>query len=360
MTDLTKMDYEYTGEERYQPVEEVAGSQGEKDYPSDPQGRKYYPYLPALALKKAVNLAIALKRPLLLEGEPGCGKTRLANAIAYEFTQKNLRKQKPKKGQEMLWWKFYIWNVKSTTRARDGFYTYDAVGRLRDAQLIGSDPDRLQQYLQPLEVNQLKDRLGDKSRYLTFGKFGEALREQTYRPILLIDEIDKADSDFPNDLLLELDELRFEIPETGDAFAPPTHKPIILITSNREKPLPEPFLRRCLYFYVPFPDAEHLRLIIQKRFGKLASDKETVVKLAVEKFEDIRKLLEKQPGSRPPGTSEFLEFLTALIQEDKPIEEAIAELENLAHELQLGILGTLIKTKADQDLYLEQAKKPMT
>jgi len=354
MTDSTKMNYEYTGEDRYQPTEEV----------SDLLGRKYYPYLPSPALKKAVNLAIALERPLLLEGEPGCGKTRLANAIAYEFTQKNLRKQKPigkqkpQKDEEAPWWNFYIWNVKSTTRARDGFYTYDAVGRLRDAQLIGSDPERLQQYLKPLEVSQLKDRLGDKSRYLTFGKFGAALREQTYRPILLIDEIDKADSDFPNDLLLELDELRFEIPETGDAFKPPTHKPIILITSNREKPLPEPFLRRCLYFYVPFPDADHLHQIIQKRFGKLASDKAAVVTLAVEKFEAIRTLLKQQPGSRPPGTSEFLEFLTALIQEQKPIDEAIAELENLAHELQLGILGTLIKTKADQHLYIEQARKP--
>jgi len=351
MTDSTKMNYEYTGEDRYQPTEEV----------SDLLGRKYYPYLPSPALKKAVNLAIALERPLLLEGEPGCGKTRLANAIAYEFTQKNLWEGKRKEGEEAEkapWWNFYIWNVKSTTRARDGFYTYDAVGRLRDAQLIGSDPDRLKQYLEQSEIDKLQDRLGDKSRYLTFGKFGEALREQTYRPILLIDEIDKADSDFPNDLLLELDELRFEIPETGDEFKPPTHKPIILITSNREKPLPEPFLRRCLYFYVPFPDEEHLQKIIQKRFRKRASDKETVVKLAVEKFEEIRTLLKQQPGSRPPGTSEFLEFLTALIQEQKPIEAATKELEQLADELQLGILGTLIKTKADQHLYIEQARKP--
>jgi len=345
MTSSIEMNYEYTGDDKYQPTQEV----------SDPQGRKYYPYLPALALKKAVNLAIALQRPLLLEGEPGCGKTRLANALAYELTQKNLCKQKQEAGAEAPWWNFYIWNVKSTTRARDGFYTYDAVGRLRDAQLIGSDPDRLQQYLKPIEISNLKDRLGDKKKYLTFGKFGEALRNQTYRPILLIDEIDKADSDFPNDLLLELDELRFEIPETGEEFEPPSHKPIILITSNREKPLPEPFLRRCLYFYVPFPDSNQLQQIIQKRFGAIATHKKEVVNLAVEKFEAIRKLLEQQPGSRPPGTSEFLEFLTALVQEQKPIAEAIAELENLGQEL--GILGTLLKTKTDQDLYLDRVRK---
>lgn len=345
MTD-SKMDYEYTGEDRYQPPSE--GIQ-------DAQGRLYYPYLAEKPLKKAVNLAITLERPLLLEGEPGCGKTRLANAIAYEFTQKNLRQQQPQEGENAPWWNFYIWNVKSTTRAREGLYTYDAVGRLRDAQLIGSDPERLVEYLGPKEISKLGDRLANKTKYLTFGKFGEALQNKDYRPILLIDEIDKADSDFPNDLLLELDELRFTIPETGDEIKPPTHKPIILITSNREKPLPEPFLRRCLYFYVPFPDSTHLKQIIRRRFGEVVSEKKEVVELAVQKFENIRELLKQQPGSRPPGTSEFLEFLTTLIQEQKPFEEAIAELENLANEVH--ILGTLIKTKADQDLYVERARK---
>ncbi len=344
MTDAIEMDYEYTGQ--YQPPSEGV---------ADPQGRLYYPYLAEKPLKKAVNLAIALERPLLLEGEPGCGKTRLANAIAYEFTQKNLRQRQSNQGEKAPWWNFYIWNVKSTTRARDGFYTYDAVGRLRDAQLIGSDPKRLEKYWQPTEIKELEDRLADKTKYRTFGKFADALREQTYRPILLIDEIDKAESDFANDLLLELDELRFEIPETGEEFQSPTHKPIILITSNREKPLPEPFLRRCLYFYVPFPDPAHLKQIIQKRFENKAVKKKDVVKLAVEKFESIRNLLKQQPGSRPPGTSEFLEFLTTMIQEQKPMKEAKAELENLANEVH--ILGTLIKTKAEQDLYIEQARR---
>lgn len=349
MTESNKIDYEYTGDDKYQPP---AGGV------RDPQGRMYYPYLAEAALKKAVNLAIALERPLLLEGEPGCGKTRLANAIAYELTQKNLRqpdsKQKPEPDQVEPWWNFYIWNVKSTSRAREGFYTYDAVGRLRDAQLIGSDPKRLEKYLQKEEISELEDRLADKTQYRTFGKFGEALREQTYRPILLIDEIDKADSDFANDLLLELDELRFEIPETGEAFVPPSHKPIILITSNREKPLPEPFLRRCLYFYVAFPGTTALEQIIQKRFGTLENQQE-VVNLAIQKFVAVRELLKKQPGSRPPGTSEFLEFLTALVQQQRPVAEAIAELDNLANELHL--LGTLIKTKADQSLYIDRAGK---
>jgi len=345
MTDSTQMDYTYTGD--YQP-QKIRDTHGKEEYPSDPLGRKYYPYLPEEPLKKAVNLAIALERPLLLEGEPGCGKTRLASAIAYEFTQKNLRKPKVKDSKS-LWWNFYTWNVKSTTRARDGFYTYDAVARLRDAQLIGSDPERLRNYLGDEEVKKLEVRLADKTKYRTFGEFGNALRKQTYRPILLIDEIDKADSDFANDLLLELDELRFEIPDTEEKFQPPTHKPIILITSNREKPLPEPFLRRCLYYYVEFPDTEHLNKIISKRFGDLAHSKSEVVKKAVEQFKAIRELLKKQPGSRPPGTSEFLEFLTALIQERESIADAIKELDNLGNELPL--LGTLIKTKADQDLY---------
>ena len=345
MTDEIAMNYEYTGAEEYQPPSKGV---------TDPQGRLYYPYLAETSLKKAVNLAIALQRPLLLEGEPGCGKTRLANAIAYEFTQKHLRQGHSNQSDEAPWWNFYIWNIKSTTRARDGFYTYDAVGRLRDAQLIGSDPKQLEKYWQPEEIKDLKERLVDQTRYLNFGQFGKALREQTYRPILLIDEIDKADSDFANDLLLELDELRFEIPETKQTVNPPTHKPIILITSNREKPLPEAFLRRCLYFYVPFPNSANLKEIIQRRFESVATSKKDVINLAVTKFEEVRNFLKQQPGSRPPGTSEFLEFLTTMIQEKKPMDEAIAELENLAD--QLHILGTLIKTKADQDLFIQKVR----
>ncbi|NEQ33307.1 MAG: MoxR family ATPase [Leptolyngbya sp. SIO4C5] len=342
MTKPPKIDYTYTGADPYQPS---------ADGLRDPQGREYFPYLPEPGLRKALNLAIALQRPLLLEGEPGCGKTRVASALAFELSCKQLNDKHPQPDNKEGWWNFYIWNITSTSRAQDGLYTFDAVGRLRDAQLIGSDPARLKKYLGEKETSALENRLSNKEQYREFGALGQALREQTTRPVLLIDEIDKADSDFPNDLLLELDELRLEIPETGEKIKPPEahNKPIILITSNREKPLPEPFLRRCLYYYVPFPDEETLKRIIAARFGERIKAKQDLVSKAVEKFTAIYDLLKGQPGSRPPGTSELIEFLTALIQEGKTVEEAIAELDNLAEELPL--LGTLIKTKADQDLY---------
>lgn len=337
-----KPDYQYSGDEAYQPPHTEAGV-------TDPQGRRYFPYIPSPDLREAVNLAIALKRPLLLEGEPGCGKTRLAGAIAYEFTKRFLPDPVDSKGNLKAAWDYYIWTVKSTLRARDGLYTFDAVARLRDAQLVGSDPKRLQDYLGKEESDRLKDRLKDKTKYREFGPLGKALQEPQYRPIVLIDEIDKADSDFPNDLLLELDQLCFEIPETEEKFPTPDddRKPIILITSNREKPLPEPFLRRCLYFYVGFPDREQLEKIIQGRFGKPKRGQEKLIADAISHFYDIRELLEKQPGSRPPGTSEILEFLTAL--KNLPVKQAKADLDTLADRLPL--LGTLLKTKADQDLY---------
>jgi MoxR-like ATPase len=345
MTKVADVDYTYTGADDYQPP-----STGLRD----PQGREYFPYLPEPGLKKALNLAIALQRPLLLEGEPGCGKTRIATALVYELSCRQLGKNKhPHPETSEDWWNFYIWNVTSSSRAQDGLYTFDAVGRLRDAQLMGTDPARLKQFLGAEATSALEKRMKDKTQYREFGALGKALRDQTRRPVLLIDEIDKADSDFPNDLLLELDELRFTIPETGEPVGPPQphNKPIMLITSNREKPLPEPFLRRCLYYYVPFPKEDTLRRIITARFGERIAKKDQIVNQALEKFDDIHTLLERQPGSRPPGTSELLEFLTALIQDGKPVEAAIADLENLAQELPL--LGTLIKTKADQDLYVK-------
>ena len=342
MTDNSpQLDYRYTGE--VQPA-----ADGERD----DRGRIYHPYLPSDALVEAVNLAIDLNRPLLLEGEPGCGKTRLAGAVAYELTQKNLAGQTD---GESKWWPYYIWNVKSTSHARDGLYTYDAVARLRDAQLVGSDPERLQAFLEPLEAQHLKQRLQDRRQYRSFGPLGQAILQETvgevlpakgYRPILLIDEIDKADSDFANDLLLELDELRFEIPETGEDIPTPACKPIVLITSNREKPLPEPFLRRCLYFYVTFPTKAQLEKIVETRFGADTATDE-LLEAALNRFGEIREVLENRPGSRSPGTSEFLEFLTAL--RNKNAQDARSDLENLAERLPL--LGTLLKTQPDQELY---------
>ncbi|MDF5728783.1 MAG: MoxR family ATPase [Rhizonema sp. PD38] len=310
--------------------------------------RVYFPYLPSDDLKEAVNLAIALERPLLLEGEPGCGKTRLAGAVANEFTHKYL--QNNEQTQQQLW-DYYIWNIKSTTRARDGLYTYDAVARLRDAQLVGSNTQQLKEFIGYTETEQLKRRLWNKKNYREFGALGKALQKHSLRPILLIDEIDKADSDFANDLLLELEELRFEVPETRESFLTPEKKPIIFITSNREKPLPEPFLRRCLYFFVKFPKEEQLKEIIKNRFGKFEKEKEELVEEAITRFYEIRKQLENIPGIRPPGTSEFIEFLTALLYRED-VDNALQDLKNLSQKLPL--LGTLLKTKQAQDMYQKQ------
>ncbi|MEA5553294.1 MoxR family ATPase [Anabaena cylindrica UHCC 0172] len=340
----------------------IGDSQPPQSGAKDPKERVYYPYLPSPDLIEAVNLAIALERPLLLEGEPGCGKTRLAGAVAYEFTKKYLQNDKNKQRQqnpenkqsEEKWWDYYIWNIKSTTRARDGLYSYDAIARLRDAQLIGTNLNEVQNFLEDGEIEQLRTRLKDKKNYRKLAALGQSLTEHSHRPILLIDEIDKADSDFANDLLLELDQLRFEIPETREDFPTPKNKPIIFITSNREKPLPEPFLRRCLYFFVNFPEQKHLKNIIKQRFGELAENQELLVTKAIERFYDIRSKIENVPGSRPPGTSEFIEFLTALLNRED-VEKALKDLEDLSNRLPL--LGILLKTKQDQELY-SQNKRP--
>lgn len=347
-TDNKNPDYEYTAEEKYQPQTENK----DDDYLKKQQIYCPYSYIPSEDLKEAVNLAIALELPLLLEGEPGCGKTRLAGAVAYELTQKNQEYLQNLKNQnqenqnnEQQWWDYYTWNIKSTTRARDGLYRYDAVARLRDAQLMGTNPDKLRDFLGILETRQLKLRLQDKKNYLEFGPLGKALgteKEHDVRPILLIDEIDKADSDFANDLLLELDELRFELPETGDKFETPKNKPIIFITSNREKPLPEPFLRRCIYFYVEFPDKKQLENIIKNRFPQQEDSQIALIKRAIIIFDNIRKSLEKNPASKPPGTSEFLNFINALSKG----ENALKDLNNLFDRTPL--LGMLVKSKQDQ------------
>ena len=367
------LNYEYTAELKYQTQTETK----DNDYLKKLQIYCPYPYLPSDDLKEAVNLAIKLERPLLLEGEPGCGKTRLAGALVYEFTKKNqeflqsLKKQNQETANQedndniKQWWDYYIWNIKSTTRARDGLYRYDAVARLRDAQLMGTNPDKLQEFIGEEETDKLKERLKEKKNYLEFGALGEALggkKEHDYRPILLIDEIDKADSDFANDLLFELEELRFGIPETGDKIEPPTHKPIIFITSNREKPLPEAFLRRCIYFYVDFPDKPLLENIINKRFGSLKKNKETLVKQAIEIFSKIREYLEKNPGSKPPGTSEFIDFIKAFLGEkDESKDLTKRELDNKSKDLnnlfeKMPLLGILIKSKPDYDLIVDKLK----
>ncbi len=312
----------------------------------DPFDRTYDPYLPDDDLIEAVNLAIDLEMPLLLEGEPGCGKTRLAGAIAYEFTQKYLSGKKDQQGKQ-YWWPYYLWNVKSIGRARDGLYDFDAVLRLRDAQIFGTDPKRMEAYLGTEESESIKNRLLDKTKYVNYGPLGNAFLEKTYRPVVLIDEIDKADSDFPNDLLFELDRFGFAVPEAGIPFRAAPQKPIILITSNRERPLPEAFLRRCLYFWLGFPKKERLKEVIERRFGQQPTGKNELIDQAIPKFYDLRKLLQDQPGSKPPGTSEILQFMEVLLKQ--PEERSQEIMQNLAG--QLPLLGILLKTQQDQKLY---------
>jgi MoxR-like ATPase len=336
---------------------------------TDAIGRKYFPYFPGDDLKEAVNLAIALDRPLLLEGSPGCGKTQLAAAIAYEFTKKFLKDKTDENGKQ-AWYPYHIWNVKSVGRARDGLYTFDAVGRLRDAQLVGMDSDKLKSLLNDTdkivdgteakivdgteapegEFDRLKRRLRNVEEYRKFGPLGNALSQTIGdRPIVLIDEIDKADSDFPNDLLMELDQLRFEIPETGEHYPKGDYqpKPIIIITSNQERPLPEPFLRRCLYFFVDFPDKIRLNEVICGRFGTMDDERLEFVDLVIQHFLKVREVLQEEPGTKLPGTSEILDFLTALKSEST--KDAIAALEDLANRS--ALLGIVLKTQRDQELY---------
>ena len=322
----------------------------------DPNGRAYFPYIPDPKLVKAVNLAIKLNRPLLLEGEPGCGKTRLADAIAYEFTRTYSKGKTDDRGNQ-LWWNYYVWNVKSVGQARDGLYNFDAIARLRDSQLIGADPQRLQEILGD-DYQKLTERLTDKRKYVTLGKLGQALAQQdVYRPIVLIDEIDKADSDFPNDLLVELDRLSFEIPETGEIYPQPDAeikpKPIVIITSNQERPLPEPFLRRCLYYYLSFPDKIQLGEIIKSRFGDKIQEQQNLIDKTIAHVQQIRTLLEKQPGSKLPGTSELMDFLTIL--KDKSATQGVEDLETL-HE-NPHLLGIILKTQADQKIYQDARQK---
>jgi MoxR-like ATPase len=323
------------------------------DQRTDPDGRCYQEYFPSASLVEAVQMAIDLQLPLLLEGEPGCGKTQLASAIVYQLTQKNRLNGIIPKDQ---WWPYHIWTVKSYTRARDGLYTFDAIGRLRDAQMA------------EILTDEEKAKIKDPTTYRAFGALGKALYDEKTktspdkRAVVLIDEVDKADSDFTNDLLLELDEFRFEIPETGEKIPPPPAPPIVILTSNREKPLPDAFLRRCLYFKIEFPEGKKLKEIAQKRLDNLAITKdETLIDRIIAKFLEVREDL-KQPGSRAPGTSEFLAFVAALGRKlptanKKTLSDLKKILDNLESPDSLALLGALLKTEADQKLYANKAKK---
>ena len=227
-------------------------------------------------LKVAVNAAVTLRRPLLVKGEPGTGKTVLAHEIAKAT------------GAPLI-----EWNVKSTTKAQQGLYEYDAVARLRDGQLGD-------------------ERVHDISNYIRKGKLWEAFTSPEL-PVLLIDEIDKADIEFPNDLLQELDRMSFDVYETGERIEA-KERPIVVITSNNEKELPDAFLRRCFFHYIKFPDADTMREIIDVHFPDIQKN---LVTKAMEIFYELREV----PGlKKKPSTSELLDWLKLLLVEDMPLD----------------------------------------
>ncbi|MEO6720600.1 MAG: MoxR family ATPase [Ferruginibacter sp.] len=241
-------------------------------------------YNPSEELVEAVNLAMLLKHPLLLMGEPGCGKTRLAEAVAAELHGEKWQDH------------FFRWDIKSTSKAKDGIYQYDALKRMYDANAGNRNAKNVK-------------------NYISYGKFANALtlpRNGDIPNILLIDEIDKADIDFPNDLLLEIEKGEFLIPELNNKKVVRENPVIIFITSNRERELPPAFLRRCLYYYINFPKQEDLIKIINAKFNKEEND--MMVKNAVLLFLDIRKKVETQfaENEKKPSTSELLEWFEVI------------------------------------------------
>jgi MoxR-like ATPase len=255
-------------------------------------------------LKVAVNAAIVLERPLLVKGEPGTGKTVLAREVAAAL------------GAPII-----EWHIKSTTKAHQGLYEYDAVSRLRDGQLGEA-------------------RVHDIRNYIRRGKLWEAFTHET-RPVLLIDEIDKADIEFPNDLLQELDRMEFFVYETGETIRA-TRRPIVFITSNNEKELPDAFLRRCFFHYIRFPDAETMQKIVDVHFPGI---KKRLVNEALNIFFEIREV----PGlKKKPSTSELLDWLKLLLNEDIT-PETLKERD--PRKLIPPLHGALLKNEQDVMLF---------
>ena len=261
-------------------------------------------YVVTRELMNAVNVSIALKKPLLIKGEPGTGKTMLAEAIS--------------KAPDM---KLIIWGIKSTTKAQEGLYVYDTVQRLYDSQFG-------------------EGNVSDIKQYIKLGKLGEAFTSDK-QVVLLIDEIDKADLEFPNDLLWELDNMEFYINETKETIKT-KHRPIVIITSNAEKELPDAFLRRCIFHYIEFPDEEKMEEIIKVHFGDIDYK---LCRKALDAFYELRKMDELQ---KKPSTSELLDWIQALMISG-------VDVENLSDEM--PFVGVLLKKNQDIDIMREIKEK---
>ena len=253
-------------------------------------------YVVSEDLLRIVNISIALQKPLLIKGEPGTGKTMLAEAIS-----------------EALGKKLIIWNIKSTTKAQDGLYVYDTVQRLYDSQFGGEGVD-------------------DIKKYIKLGKLGEAFSDKE-QVILLIDEIDKADLEFPNDLLWELDRMEFHIPETGRTVTA-KHRPVVIITSNAEKELPDAFLRRCVFHYIEFPDKELMAQIVRVHFPDLDD------KLLTQVLEAFYKIRQLPQIKKKPSTSEIIDWIQALVHGGVDPRRVVKE---------VPYLGVLLKKNEDMD-----------
>jgi MoxR-like ATPase len=260
-------------------------------------------YIATDDLTMAVNAAVTLERPLLVKGEPGTGKTELAREVAGALDLDIIE-----------------WNIKSTTRAHQGLYEYDAVSRLRDSQLGD-------------------DRVHDVANYIRKGKLWQAF-EADRKVVLLIDEIDKADIEFPNDLLQELDRMEFFVYETGETIRA-RHRPIVVITSNNEKELPDAFLRRCFFHFIRFPDAETLAAIVRVHFPGI---KDHLLRTALTQFFELR----ETPGlKKKPSTSEMLDWLKLLLAEDLGPEDLKRDGVNALPRLH----GALLKNEQDVHLF---------
>jgi MoxR-like ATPase len=260
-------------------------------------------YVATEDLTVAVNAAVLLERPLLIKGEPGTGKTELAKQVASAL------------GLELI-----EWNIKSTTKAQQGLYEYDAVSRLRDSQLGD-------------------ERVRDVGNYIRKGKLWTAF-EADQKVVLLIDEIDKADIEFPNDLLHELDMMAFHVYETGETVAA-KNRPVVIITSNNEKELPDAFLRRCFFHYISFPDQDTMRQIVKVHYPDI---KEQLLTTALTQFYEIR---EQQGLKKKPSTSEVLDWLKLLLAEDLTPEDLKRDAGNLLPKLH----GALLKNEQDVQLF---------